>query len=246
MAKPSDTSQIESSLSKIAIISDIHGNLGALNSVLDSIGERGVENVFCLGDLVGYYCHFNEVIAVIAERGIPTVKGNHDVALVENKGVIARSQTCTRILQWQLERLSTASSIFLRSLPSSNVLDWGGRKVMMVHAGLHDHIDEYLFDVDEKYMTDGLPENVSILFTGHTHLPSLKRLHSGHMWLNPGSVGQPRDGDYRASYAIVDEDWNVEFVRVPYDYRTLMQEMALAGFEQYISDGLATGTKIGR
>lgn len=211
---------------------------------MESIHAHGVERIYCLGDLVGYYCHFNEVTKLISEAQIPTVMGNHDHALVNNDGVIARSKTCTTILKWQLERLNPSNASYLRSLPSEHSFEWGGKAILMVHAGLKDPIDEYVFDVDNDYLKQLKAPN-EVLVTGHTHLAAYKRFYTGRAWLNPGSVGQPRDGDPRASYLTIDEDWNVEFVRVAYDYQKLIQEMAAHGFAPYISEGLTTGKKIG-
>ena len=84
-------------MNKIAIISDIHGNLPALDAVLKDIKNQGINTVYCLGDLVGYYCFFNEVVERLEREEIPCIMGNHDYALVKNNGIINRSKTCTTI-----------------------------------------------------------------------------------------------------------------------------------------------------
>ena len=88
---------------KTAIISDIHGNHPALKAVLEDADREGVNRFFCLGDMVGYYCMFNEVVETIRKRNIPCLTGNHDFALLRNNGIIERSKTCTRILTRQYE-----------------------------------------------------------------------------------------------------------------------------------------------
>lgn len=119
-----------------------------------------------------------------------------------------------------------------------------GKKATCYHAGLADHRDEYLFDVSGDYLKEhNFKED--ILVTGHTHLPSYKKFYNSQAWLNPGSVGQPRDGDNRASYVVISENLNIEFVRLSYNSRIIVEEMKKQGFEDYISAPLLTGQKIG-
>jgi putative phosphoesterase len=230
-------------MSKIAVISDIHGNLPALEAVLTDIKSKQISTIYCLGDLVGYYCFFNEVVQKINELKIPTVLGNHDDALINNKGVIARSKTCTQILKWQLENASASTISFLKSLPTHLEITHSNHSIKLIHAGLKDNVDEYLFDVNDTYF-ENHQLNEDLLVSGHTHLPSYKKLYSGKTWINPGSAGQPRDGNNKASYVIIDEGLNPEFIRVSYNYDLVIEAMALNGFENYIAEGLKTGKKI--
>ncbi len=229
---------------KIAIISDIHGNLPALESVVLDIENRGITQVYCLGDLVGYYSFFNEVVELVQAKNIVCLLGNHDYAILNTNGVIERSKTCTKILQWQLERMTENTRSFLKTLKPSMELELFGKKVQMVHAGLVDPVDEYVFDVSDDYLKNTNFTN-DLLISGHTHLMAYKKMYNGKTWINPGSVGQPRDCNNKASYVILDEDLNPEFVRVAYDYKRTISEMKKQGFEDYISEGLATGKKIG-
>jgi putative phosphoesterase len=228
---------------KIAIISDIHGNLPALESVLLDIDKKGITEIYCLGDLVGYYCFFNEVVAVIKDRNIKCLLGNHDFALIHTNGVIERSRTCTNILKWQLERATSATFDYLKALESSYEFEFSNKKIQLVHAGLQDPVDEYVFDVTDDYLKNNL-FNADILISGHTHLLTFKKFYSGKTWINPGSVGQPRDFNNKASYVILDENLDVVFVRVSYDYNKTISEMRNQGFDHYISDGLKNGEKI--
>jgi putative phosphoesterase len=230
--------------SSIAIISDIHGNEPALKAVLADIDRRGITSIYCLGDLVGYYCFYNEIVDMIRARNIPTIMGNHDYALVHNNGVIERSKTCTRILHWQLQGITPDNLSFLSTLPAHINLNISGKEICCVHGGLNDETDEYLFNVNDDYLKQaGFTKDV--LITGHTHLPSYQRFYSGKTWLNPGSVGQPRDGINKASYLVINSDLNPEFVRIAYDYNIVVNAMKAAGFDDYISDTLITGKKIG-
>lgn len=228
----------------VAIISDIHGNYPALKAVLSDIKDNGVKQIFCLGDLVGYYCYVNEVVDTIQALDIPCIMGNHDFALAYNNGVIERSKTCTKILNWQLERISERNFDFIKTLRPSMSLDLNDKSHFLTHGGLSDNIDEYLFNVsDEYFIANNFKKDV--LVTGHTHLPNMKKFYSGQTWLNPGSVGQPRDGDNRASYLIINTDHTFSFIRVVYDYNSVVEKMKANHFDHYISNPLITGLKIG-
>jgi putative phosphoesterase len=230
-------------MSKIAIISDIHGNLPALDAVLDDISSKNVNTIYCLGDLVGYYCFFDKVVQKINELKIQTVLGNHDYAMINNFGVIERSKTCTNILRWQLKNASSSTISFLKNLPTHLDISHSKYSIKLVHAGLKDNLDEYLFDVSDSYF-ENHHFNQDVLVSGHTHLPSYKKFYSGKIWLNPGSVGQPRDGNNKASYLIIDEELNTEFVRVSYNYDIVIKAMEQCAFENYISEVLKTGKKL--
>ena len=232
-------------MNKIAIISDIHGNLPALDAVLKDIKNQGINTVCCLGDLVGYYCFFNEAVERLEREEIPCIMGNHDYALVKNNGIINRSKTCTTILKWQLERATEKTLNFLANLKETLEITHQGKTILCTHGGLNDPIDEYLFDLNEAYLLENDFQH-DILLTGHTHLISYKKFFNGKAWVNPGSVGQPRDFDNRASYAIIDENSDISFRRVSYDYKLVVAKMKELGFDDYISESLINGVKIGR
>jgi putative phosphoesterase len=231
-------------INKIAIISDVHSNLPALESVLNDIDQKGITQIYCLGDLVGYYCFFNEVVDLIKKREIKSLLGNHDYALINTNGIIERSRTCTNVLKWQLERMTQETSDYLKSLKPLMEIEFSNKKIQLVHAGIIDPVDEYLYDVNDEYLKNNNFAN-DVLISGHTHLIAYKKLYSGKMWINPGSVGQPRDFNNKASYAILDENFNVEFVRVEYDFNKTITAMKNHGFDDYIAEGLTNGKKIG-
>lgn len=231
-------------MNKIAFISDIHGNLPALESVLADIKKREITKIFCLGDLVGYYCYHNEVVETIINNNIFCLLGNHDYALINNFGKIERSKTCSSILEWQLKNSSVNTLKYLATLNSTFEFEFSSKKVKLVHGGLKCSLDEYIFNVDEEYLNSNNFVH-DILISGHTHLLGLNKFYNGKLWFNPGSVGQPRDFNNKASYAILDEELNVEFVRISYDYDKVINRMTSLGFDNYISDGLRNGKKIG-
>lgn len=228
-------------MNKIAFISDVHGNYPALLAVLDDIDKKNVKNIICLGDLVGYYSMINEVIETIRNRDIHTILGNHDFALVYNNGRIERSKTCTHILENQLTYISSENLVFLSELPNQLITESNGKSFFCVHGGLNDPIDEYLFETNEAYFNSHNFKN-DFLVTGHIHqFLHLKTNEITH--INPGSVGQPRDNDPRASYLITDGFQIVQH-RVEYNIDEIANDMIKMGFSEYIYAGLYTGKKI--
>jgi putative phosphoesterase len=192
---------------------------------------------------VGYYCFFNEVVRKIEKLKIPTVLGNHDNALINHLGVIKRSKTCTHILKWQLQNANDSTLNFLKTLPTHLEIKHTNHTIKLIHAGLKDNVDEYLFDVNDSYL-ETHHFNEDVLISGHTHLISYKRFYSRKIWFNPGSVGQPRDGNNKASYLVLDDELNPEFVRVDYDFMKVVNAMKDNNFLSYISEGLKSGEKI--
>jgi len=227
---------------KVAVLSDIHGNYPALQAVLDDADRKRADAIYCLGDLVGYYCLFNEVISEMRKRRIPVIMGNHDYALLYREGVIERSKTATAILRRQLLEITPSNLDFLRSCPMSMEFSVSGKRFFCVHGGLGDFTDEYIKEVNEAYfrMHDFRSD---VLVSGHTHIPGIKRAGE-KLYMNPGSVGQPRDGDASASYLMVSDD-QYELIRVPYDVDEMAAEMEKNNYDSYIYENLYKGVKIG-
>lgn len=212
----------------ITIFGDIHGNLPALEAVLQDIDARGLDNLYCLGDLVGYGTFPNEVIDLIRARKLPTLMGNYD------QGVGISSDDCGCAYKTEIDRQRGELSIawsnvhttddnkaFLRSLPAHIPVQMDDLTVLLVH-GSPRKVNEYLFedrpvDYFERIMNAA---DSDVLVCGHTHLPYHKVLPSGRQIINAGSVGKPKDHDPRAGYIVLTvngRDLSVEFIRVPYE-----------------------------
>jgi putative phosphoesterase len=224
----------------LAVFSDVHGNLPALEAVQEEIDRKGVGLAICLGDLVGYGPFPNEVAALIREREIPTLMGNYD------QGIGFRTGDCgcaykteeQRLegaisLKWTEEVVTAETRAFLRTLEDRFLLATPAGEMLAVH-GSPRRINEYLFeDRPESALARISRENPyrAILF-GHTHIPYVRQVE-GTTFVNVGSVGRPKDGDWRACYALIDPSASpkegplaVEFVRVPYDYERLTFTLA--------------------
>ena len=227
---------------KTAIISDIHGNHPALKAVLEDADREGVNRFFCLGDMVGYYCMFNEVVETIRKRNIPCLTGNHDFALLRNNGIIERSKTCTRILTRQLSEITPENKAWLETLGTSFSFTQTGRNYYCVHGGLQDPVDEYIRNINKSYFEQNA-FTADVLISGHTHLPRNEE-YPPYRYLNPGAVGQPRDGNPAASYMILDGE-QVLHKRVVYDIDEIAGAMRDNGYDDYIYEILYRGVKVG-
>lgn len=240
---------------RILIISDIHANLTALQAVLSDAGE--IDAAWCLGDLVGYGPDPNECIDTV--RGLPNLEcilGNHDAAALNNIDSATFNPEARQAIHWTQKKLTDDSLTFLRSLPERVNLD----NVTLAHGSPRQPVWEYLLDVHNA--TQSFEHfDTPYCFVGHTHLPILyflpaqqpsARLYipetglhmnlTPRMILNPGSVGQPRDRDPRAAYAIYNDREQIwEYHRVKYDVQNVQQRMETAGLPQRHIQRLSAG-----
>ncbi len=219
----------------ITVFGDIHANLPALEAVFADMAARALnENLYCLGDLVGYGTFPNEVIAAIRERGIPTIMGNYD------QGVGHSSDDCgcayrtaedralgNQSIAWSNAHTSDENKAYLRSLVAQIPLQLGDLRVLLAH-GSPRRINEYLYEDRPDSSLERILDQAEadVLVVGHTHKPYHRILPSGRHVVNAGSVGKPKDGDPRAGYIVLSADGgrlNVEFVRVPYDVERAAQ-----------------------
>ena len=178
----------------VLIMSDIHGNYEALSEVMKKADEMGVSDIYCLGDIVGYYCQVNECCDELRKRKVKCVLGNHDWYMVSGTKC-ERSRSVNDCLAYQRKMIRKDHLEWLASLP---VIRYE-KGISMVHGGWLNPIDEYM-DLKETYFEE-IEGNV--FASGHSHVQQVKRFQE-KLYCNPGSVGQPRDGDNRAAYAVFD------------------------------------------
>jgi len=215
---------------KTAIISDIHGNYEALKAVLAEIDLLGIESIYCAGDVVGYYSQVNECCSVLRERKIPCVMGNHDWYMAGG-GFCPRSRSVNDCLAYQRKVIDPEHIDWLRSFPVQRRIG----EIRLVHGGWADPIDEYLLPSADYFdRVDG-----RVFVSGHSHQQMVQR-YGDKVYCNPGSVGQPRDGDPRAAFAVY-KNGNFTLHRVEYDMQKVFDLMHAAGFNDYYYGGLKTG-----
>ncbi|MFZ5652733.1 MAG: metallophosphoesterase family protein [Bacillota bacterium] len=238
---------------KTAFISDIHGNLHALETVLKDIGARGVSRVYCAGDLVGYGPRPGEVIEMIRKKGIPTVMGNYDDAVGNMRlicGCDYKDEESLRLgessMAWTRDNTAEDCKKWLRELPAEIKIEDSGLNMLLVH-GSPRSLNEYLYeDIEDSYLNELLEESgADVIVCGHTHLPYARKLSGGYI-VNAGSVGKPKGGSPNATYIIVNADGkglSVEIAEVPYDYEKTAGEIERSGlpheFAQVVRTGMA-------
>ncbi len=238
---------------RIAVLSDIHSNLAALDAVLADAGA--VDALWHLGDVVGYGPDPDAVVARLVERGAVGVRGNHDAAAIGGHEIEWFNPEARTAVEWTSETVSSATRRWLTALPDTLVVD----DLTLVHGSPRDPLREYV--------SDGAiaQDNLAVLKTrhalhGHTHIPvawienrgrvELIRARHGttiqvtnaRTMLNPGSVGQPRDGDPRAAYLVLDVDaGQATWHRVAYDIASVQAAIRAAGLPARLADRLAVG-----
>ncbi len=205
---------------KIGVISDIHGNFEALKSVLEELDRLNVSEIYCLGDVVGYYSQVNECCEELIKRNIPTLMGNHDWYMASG-GFCPRHNSVNDSLEYQRKVITKEN---IKWLQSNDIQRFVGN-IHMVHGGWSDPIDEYLFEPSEEYFSR---IKGKIFISGHTHIQTLK-VYKDKTYCNPGSVGQPRDRNPKAAFAIVENEY-ISLHRVDYDIDKVNELMIKAGF----------------
>lgn len=219
----------------IAVLSDIHANFPALRAVLQDASSQGCTRVVSLGDVAGYLAQPGECIDLLAQHEAINILGNHDFYLIGDQNC-PRSRTVARIIDYQKKNVTPKQVAWLRnSLPSLKE-----DRTLFLHGGPNNEMDQYLYTIKD----DTLPVGFDRLFSGHTHVQTLIELVDERIYCNPGSVGQPRDGDCRAAYATFD-GLHIGLRRVEYDIDETAHAMKCAGFESFLYENLYRGTQIG-
>ena len=227
---------------RIAVISDIHGNLPALKAVLNDFETRAIDQVICLGDLVDFAPWSNEVIQLIRSNRIMTIMGNHDERIAFDLPVIPLSKHSEKETLARNKAINHSKSVvtrdnkaYLASLQKSILLQFENYKLYFTHAS-PENIDEYLYENDDELLEERLLSvNADMLFIGHTHLPYIKNFGNKQI-VNTGSVGRSKESDRKACYAIItlnpNSEISVEIVKLDYP----IHETASAIYESDIPD----------
>jgi len=235
---------------RIALFSDIHANLPALEACLESIDQQKPDAIYCLGDLVGYNTWPNEVINEIRRRGIPTIAGNYD------QGIGLSSDDCGCAYKTDAEKqmgtisISFTNSIvgeeqrqYLRTLPLHIRIEFPGLNLLLVH-GSPRKINEYLFeDRDEKSLLRIMQDaHADVMCFGHTHKPYHRILQGRYHAINIGSVGKPKDGNPKGCYVLLTIDpVKVDFIRFDYDIEKAAGAIEASPLPNEYAEMLRTG-----
>lgn len=243
---------------KYGIFGDVHGNLEALEAVLADMEEQGVTHPLCLGDLVGYGPNPAECVEVVRALGCPAVRGNHDDLATFGKTPGFFSEPAQISLEFARRQLNPAQMNFLRRMP----LIWMEDPLTLVHATLDGPESWGYISTRLEAQTSFLYQKTALCFVGHTHRPcafaqekEIRPLEFRHVDVHPdrsktgrkflfnvGAVGQPRDGDWRASYAIYQpEEQRVDLRRVNYNIDLTSEKILKAGLPESLSKRLFKG-----
>jgi predicted phosphodiesterase len=240
---------------RIAVLSDVHSNLHALEAVLADVDAAGVDEVWCLGDLVGYGPRPNECVELLRERTAVCLAGNHDLVVVGKIPIAAFAGEAAEAAAWTQRVLESEPRAFLAQLGPSAT----SRDADLFHGSARDPVWEYVLSAEVGHATLELADHPLVL-VGHSHValelseadegvrgaaaPAGTRveLRDRRRLLNPGSVGQPRDGDPRAAWLEIDEDagW-ATFRRTGYPVERTQAEMREVGLPEVLAARLEVG-----
>jgi diadenosine tetraphosphatase ApaH/serine/threonine PP2A family protein phosphatase len=240
---------------RVAVVSDIHGNLAALEAVLAALEAEGTDELWCLGDLVGYGARPSECCAAIESRASFCLVGNHDLAVRGTIDLEEFSGDAGAAARWTRDVLSPEGLAFLNRLSPEGKRD----AVAMFHGSARDPVWEYVLSDEAALATLALTEE-PIVLVGHSHAAlhvtqqgddvdgglapdgTELDLRGRRALLNPGSVGQPRDGDPRAAYLVLDlDERTASFHRVEYDIARTQTEIREAGLPELLAARLLLG-----
>ncbi len=243
---------------RTAVIADVHANLEALQAVLERVPALNVDEIVCVGDIVGYNANPNECVDIMREKKIACVLGNHDAVAAGIEEPVHFNPLAREAILWTRGVLTEKNKRFLGGLPRERQV----RGLLLFHGSIHDTNRYILYRedaVDNFHLLSGLPREITAGFFGHTHQRTIlieqqgtisislshdmQGLLPGRRYLiNPGSVGQPRDGDPRASFLIYDEnDRTVFFFRVEYDIKACQNRIVRAGLPPQLAWRLELG-----
>ena len=210
---------------RVAVISDVHGNLDALQAVVADAKKSGLQIFLNAGDAVGFCIYPSQVVQTLRSAMFLNVLGNVDLEVLEELQSPGRMSTDAD-KKLALKQLTPADVTYLRSLPRELRLEVDGTQILVTH-GTPNSIDEHIYPDSSEEMLREIASKASadVIITGHSHMP-MKREVEGVTFINPGSVGRPVDGDTRAEYALLSfNPLNVEFRRVAYDVEELANKM---------------------
>lgn len=227
---------------RYAVISDIHSNLEALRRVLSVIETKHVDEIICLGDVVGYGANPDEVVELVRKEVKYTVRGNHDDALFNAETFSIINSYAKAAITYTSGLLSDRNFKWLSGLPMTHKID----NVLLVHASPSEpnSWNYVLTESDAQIELSSFEEKICLI--GHTHVPVIfkKVISESNVreLINVGSVGQPRDGDNRASFGIIDTgNFTYENFRVVYDYQTASDKIIAAGLPPFLGERLYRG-----
>lgn len=215
---------------KLALFADVHANSAALEAALKDAMKNGYDHMIFAGDAVGYYPFVNETCDILKEQADWCVKGNHD-AFVTGKLPVTEDKKKAFALDYTISEITEKNRAWLECLPESLDLSISGKTIKVFHGSPWNYLEEYIYpDSQNLERFDNIKADYVIL--GHTHHSMLKK-RNGKVIINPGSCGQPRDGNQMASYSILDiETGNAVNYKVSYDTKIILLRLEELKFDK--------------
>jgi len=241
---------------RYGIIADIHSNLEAFQQVLKALGP--VDTLLCLGDIVGYGPNPSECIELLKQYPNMTIAGNHDLGCSGKIELYDFNTDAREACEWSQQQLSEEQRNYLQNLPLTRQVN---KDIILVHGSPRSPIWEYVLSKDDA-ITNFNDYRFRICFIGHTHIPVLFEEEPSYIYglvkpqpngiirlnresryiINAGSIGQPRDGNPTASFAIFDHSkWEIEFYRFSYPFETTQEKMKKEGLSSFLINRLSLG-----
>ena len=233
---------------RLAIISDIHSNLQALKAVMKEIEEAEVDQIACAGDIIGYGANPNECCQIVSDTVEHAVVGNHEHAVIKN-GRDRMNTEAAIASEWTADVLAPSNREFLRSLRHEARFNASSKRIAMFHGSpgrMPGCVWDYVYErptwggveISEELVKSA---DCDLLILGHTHEPYVKKF-GRRMAVNPGSVGQPRDGIPEASFAVMDTgSWSCDIRRIAYDIRGASEAILAARLPERLAARLSVG-----
>jgi putative phosphoesterase len=226
---------------KIGIFSDVHGNLNALKAVLEAFKEKKADRIICLGDLVGYFHQSLEVLDEVMASDISVIMGNHDAYAVDQ---LPYTKVMGELINIDYVRkgMSLQQRQWVKALPLSLEIAVNGKRIACYHGSPWSPLEGYIYP-DYPDFNKFLEFNYNYILLGHTHYPLLK--NAGQLAIiNPGSCGQPREGDYKARAVILDViNDQIDFLNLEYDIRGFLADARKHGVNEKALHHLAASIK---
>lgn len=227
---------------KIAIISDIHSNFPALEEVLKEIKKRKIKKIFCCGDVIGYGSMPNKCIKELIKNNVKSIYGNHEYALLNENSLSWFNYQAVKALLWHKENLNKNAWRWIKKLKEKMIIKIANKKIAIFHGSPNSCFEYVWEETSQEIFNYWLEQyNVDIIILGHTHIPFIKNIKN-KIIINPGSVGQPRDKNNKASFCIINlKNFNSKIIRINYNIDKIAKDIMKKGLPKIFADRLYIG-----
>jgi len=217
---------------KVAFISDIHGNYSALEAVFKEIKKLQIEKIYCLGDIVNYYCEPDKCIDLLRKNDVISIKGNHEKILLETYKSKIKFNKYSKLYGNSIKinhiKLKNKHVEYLRSLNFQKKININGKKILLAHGAPWKNNFYFYKNTKKKWVDKISKYKYDYIILGHTHIPMKKKISKNKQLLNPGSIGQPRNKECGASWMTLDTNsMTFQILKTNYDHKRIKKQIML-------------------